>query len=160
MPRKTTAPTGAIAQTEQTSVSSVETLLNDAIAAAQSDREVLHRATQRLATAQAQAILPYANRTVFNTMVVDQLAAAMADDRMAHAEVPSIVDVFASECDELSLSITQQADDAIQLLTEWSDASEARINNARQLFGTAEPGQRALASADTWDAEEVTVSDD
>jgi hypothetical protein len=165
MPRKTTAPTGAIAQTEQPQVSSIETLLANAVAQAQSERVIIHDAMTRISQAQAEALLPYMNGSFLNAAVVNTLATFITEQDEVGNTVPSILEVFELECEEVKERAQNSADDAVLLLSEWTGQSEERVNNARYLISPSSSlrlaaGADSETSADTWDAEEVTVSDD
>jgi hypothetical protein len=145
MARKTGSPAGVIA-TAAPVQSSVEPVLRDVAATAQIDRRVLHQATERLADAQAVALLPYANGTALNAMVADRLASMLGGGvRPDYGEVGNIIDVFATECDGARLALQETQDSAVAFLSGYVEQSAERLDDARLILNQGE--HRAIAPA-------------
>jgi hypothetical protein len=163
MAKKTSSPTGVSTQPSIAPASAVAPLLQDIAAAARADQQVIHQATQRLADAQAAAILPYANGTVLNAMVADRLAGMLGGSVEAdHGDVNNIVEVFAIECDDQRAQIGQISANAASFIASYTEASQSRLESARSLLASGGGTQRALSAGqntDTWEVESNDYGD-
>lgn len=143
-------PAGATVATAQIEIQSASVpILERQVQAGRLEVENMHRATAMIAESLVDALTPYADGSVLNSLVVNGLAERMTPVSNLASSLAGIVDVFAVEVQARNESVAIQADDAIALLSAW----EGQLDEGREYLSGSVPLSIAPA-ADDW-ADEI-----
>jgi hypothetical protein len=142
-------PTGASVATAQIDIQSASVpILERQVQAGRIEVENMHRATAMVAESLVDALTPYANGSILNSLVVNGLAQRMTPVSNLAANLAGIVDVFAVEVQVRNENAITQGDDAIALLSAW----EGQLDEGQQYLNGSAPLSIAPA-VDEWAGE-------
>jgi hypothetical protein len=123
-------------------------ILERQVQAGRIEVENMHRATSLVADSLIDALTPYANGSVLNSLVVNGLAQRMTPADNLASSLAGIVDVFSIEVKARNENVIAQEDDAIALLSAW----QGQHDEGQQYLNGSVPLSIA-PSADEWDGE-------